>query len=169
MYVLLYILFCSKFAAADHNNPIQMFWIDPNTQQKFDQGEIIYGERNTAWRTSFLGHVFELVDKVTQEPVGKGTYKVEFNSFYNIGYNDPPIVTEAEAAQQESRIEQTLIMEYDRSRIVNRIFTKTGFERRQLSKMDPYTWGSIQAYYYNNKVCVCVYIVCLCGVVYKYK
>lgn len=82
---------------------------------------------------------------------------MEYNSFYNIGYNDPPPVSEMEASKQESKIEKTLDMEYDRSRIVKRMFTKTGFERRQLSKMDPYAWGSMQAYYYNNKVCI--YIV----------
>mmetsp|Transcript_10135 Transcript_10135/g.12299 ORF Transcript_10135/g.12299 Transcript_10135/m.12299 type:complete len:504 (-) Transcript_10135:91-1602(-) len=134
-----------------NENPISISWIDESSGQHHYQGELIFGERHTAWRTSFLGHVFYLEDKVTKQPAGQGTYKVQYNSFYVIGVNVPGEVTEKDVAQQEGSIERTLNMEYGRSRVVQRTFTKTGFERAPLSKLDPYVWGSIQSYYYNNK------------------
>jgi hypothetical protein len=42
-------------------------------------------------------------------------------------------------------------MEYGRSRAVTRTFSPLGFDKGSLPSLDPLVWGSIQAYYQNNK------------------
>ena len=124
-----------------------------------DQGPLEYGERHTAWRVSYLGHVFELHDPAghaadpANVPLVYGTYPVKYNSFYALGtFSPPPLPDAAAVARKERQIESTVKFEFERSRSVQRTFTSTGFDRRPLADVDPWIWGSIRAYYNNNRV-----------------
>ena len=86
-------------------------------------------------------------------PLLKGIYEVKYSSFYAIApenfYLDP--LTERELLDKEREIQSTLRFEYDRSRTVVRSFSPSGFGKGDLSVLDPYVWGSVQAYYHNNR------------------
>mmetsp|Transcript_50578 Transcript_50578/g.100023 ORF Transcript_50578/g.100023 Transcript_50578/m.100023 type:complete len:611 (-) Transcript_50578:128-1960(-) len=133
-----------------HPNPINVFWVHTGTQERVPQGELSSGERNTSWRSTYLGHVFYLEDAHTKEPIG--VYQVLYTAFYVVGSNaQPPPLSEAENAVKKASAEATLKMEYGRSRVVTRTFSSTGFDKGSLPSLDPHLWGSIQAYYHNNK------------------
>ena len=134
-----------------HDNPINVFWVDEATGGRVEQGLLRRGERNTAWRSSHIGHKFALVDAETAEELG--TYEVKYTSFYAIfpeKFTVDPLSAE-ELLQKEREIQSTLRFEYDRSRGVKRSFTPTGFAKGGLPQLDPYVWGSVQAFYHNNK------------------
>jgi len=133
----------------DHKRPLRVNWVNPGNHERVDQGVLERGERHTSWRSSYLGHIFELVDERYNEVVA--TFTVRYNSFYVVGSQVAPVVDAEELAAKAVDIEQTVKFEYVRSRSVKRTFTEHGFGKAHLRDVDPVVWGSIQAYYRNNR------------------
>jgi len=132
-----------------HQHDIDVKWVQEGTGQLFDQGILRYGEKHTMWRTSRLGHVFKLFDLSTGELVGE--YKVKYNGIYVIGDYVLKPLTQAEIDEKNKAVEKTLKFEFERSRSIQRTFTERGFDKARLHDLDPFVWGSIRAYYYNNR------------------
>ena len=76
---------CQKVEAGILNynkSPVDVLWIDfDGNRQKLQT--VKYGEKNTAWQTTFLGHQFEIADSVTGETLL--AFTVTENAFYHIG------------------------------------------------------------------------------------
>ena len=49
----------------------KIYWTEPVSKKKIFNGELTYGERNTVWLGSVLGHEFEVIDTATKEVVAR--------------------------------------------------------------------------------------------------
>mmetsp|Transcript_19232 Transcript_19232/g.19366 ORF Transcript_19232/g.19366 Transcript_19232/m.19366 type:complete len:478 (+) Transcript_19232:83-1516(+) len=101
------------------------------------------GERNTFWSQTQLGHKFKVVDPETEKTLVELT--AEFSGFHPIGDAGSKVNPKY---NPERMIKHSLNSEWDRSRQVRRTFTEWGFQKGHLPND---VWGSIQAYYYNNR------------------
>ena len=133
-----------------YNEPLTLFWLDPSDRRRIPQGELLHGERHTSWRNSYLGHEFEIVKSANHSDV-VGVYPVKYAGFYALGSFEVGPSTPARDQSRQKQIEATLRSEYERSRSVRRTFTADGFSKGNLTRLDPLVWGSIQAYYRNNR------------------
>jgi hypothetical protein len=128
-----------------NDNPVTIYWVNRNMpagKQLSKRSTISKGERHTFWSSSFLGHEFEVHDSVTNENIMN--VMVESNSFFSIGQ----FKTLQKDVNMEPTIKRALDSEWGRSRRVTRTFTELGFNKGRLPDD---LWGSINAYYYNNK------------------
>lgn len=124
---------------AEHDGII--YWIN-NKGRRVKVADLKRGERNTAWHNSFLGHRFEIVDSINGQVLSNVT--VKYHSINPIG-SAPSALTKREVSKQ---VMNTFVAEWDRAHRVKRTFTEFGFDKGRL----PHDlWGSISAYYYNNR------------------
>lgn len=121
--------------------PTKVYWVD-NSGKKHIRATIDKGERHTFWSSSFLGHHFLLEDSESGEELLR--IEVEQNGFYSVG----EFKSLRKDINMEGKIKQTLQHEWVRSRRVTRTFTELGFTKGRLPDD---LWGSISAYYYNNR------------------
>jgi hypothetical protein len=49
----------------------KIYWTEPQSKKKIFNGDLTYGERNTVWLGSVLGHEFEVWDVETKEVVAR--------------------------------------------------------------------------------------------------
>jgi hypothetical protein len=101
-----------------------------------------FGDKHTVWLTTRLGHIFEIVDEKTKQIMGK--YSVQHDSFFVIGST----TSKGSPRDITDNVKRTFEGEWQRSRNVKRTFTELGFT---LGKLPPDLWGSMSAYYYNNR------------------
>jgi hypothetical protein len=134
-----------------YDEPLTLLWINPSDNSRVNQGELLRGERYTEWRISYLGHEFEIVKSSNHSDV-VGFFPVTYTGFYVLGSFEVPPSSAQRAAARQVQIEETLRMEYERSRRVTRTFSDLGFAKGNLTTLDPLVWGSVQAYYHNNRV-----------------
>lgn len=106
-------------------------------------GDLRRGERNTIWQNTFIGHTFEVIDKVTRASLG--VFTAEHTGFFVIGENKSGI---NRALNFTEEIKDTFVHEWKRANDVKRTFTELGFKRSRLPA-DIFT--SMSAYYYNNR------------------
>ena len=125
-----------------HHNPAIIYWIRPDDGQRVAIANLLYGEQNTFWTNSVLGHGFEVVDNATE--VVLGTFIAEFNSFHPIG-QPPSMLQELENEAEDVR--NVFDFEMGHYKNVKRTFTEFGFTKGRLPED---VWGSMQAYHYNN-------------------
>ena len=125
-----------------HDNPLTLFWISVDNGDLVDVGSIKKGERFVQWQTTTLGHTFKAVDDVTNDVVGE--YTIQENAWYVIGDAGSKTTT----LNNTLEIKNTFVSEWNRSRRVKRTFTELGFTKGRLPDD---LWGSISAYYYNNR------------------
>ena len=125
-----------------HHNPATIFWVRPEDGERIPISDLLYGEKNTFWTTTVLGHEFEVVDQATEELLG--SYLAEFNSFFPIG-EPPSMLRELEDEKQQAS--DMFDFEFDHFQGVKRTFTELGFKKGRLPED---VWGSMQAYLYNN-------------------
>lgn len=121
---------------------LTLFWINPISGAKINSGTLKYGERNTVWTSTRLGHKFELIDEFTNELMG--AYTIQHDSFFVIGKSKSRLYDR----DVVRLVEETFKGEWERSRRIKRTFTELGFT---LGKLPPDLWGSMSAYYYNNR------------------
>jgi hypothetical protein len=122
-------------------NVCNINWVNPDGT-RHTIGSLEHGEKNTAWQQSYLGHVFEITDSVTNEVLLEMT--VEHNGINPIG-NPPSQLRERDVTQQ---VKNTFNMEWERAHRVKRTFTEYGFNHGRLPAD---LWASISAYHYNNR------------------
>lgn len=125
-----------------NRNTLALYWMDPTTGKGVPSGIINYGEKASLWINTYLGHHFEVRD----DSLGtvEGSYVVEHDSYFVIGSK----VSKSFERDVTKEVENTFINEWDRSRKVSRTFTELGFT---LGKLPKDLWGSMSAYYYNNR------------------
>lgn len=121
---------------------LEVRWIRPDTGERMKLSDLRRGERHTSWHNTFLGHSFEIYNPSTDNVIGE--YNVIFNAIYPLGSPPPQIFS----ADPTKIIEATLKTEFDKAHRVKRTFTELGFNRGRLPN---HLWGSISAYYYNNR------------------
>lgn len=135
--------FCQKkeFGIINYGpNEANLYWMDGD--KRVMQGTIGKGERHTQWRTTYLGHKFELVDSVTKELMG--SYTIEFDTVRAYGTYGTVKSNEKDYTRE---IEVTFNNEWARHNNVKRTYTEYGFARGRLPND---LFGSMNAYYYNN-------------------
>jgi hypothetical protein len=130
------------FVSHSHRPNLNIYWINPTDGTHVSVGALVYGERNTVWQVSHLGHHFILVDDESEEVLEK--YTIKFHSFFVYGEGG----SATRKMDVTRRIEDTLRNEYYRSRNVKRTFTEVGFARDKLPRD---LFSSMQSYYYNNR------------------
>eukprot|EP01041_Mallomonas_annulata_P011603 gene11603-24296_t len=126
-----------------HHNEAIINWISPEGDRMF-LSDLKYGESNTFWTNSRLGHKFEILDSVTGEVIKE--HVAEFNSFNPIG--DSATAIPREMTNEDQEVRNMFEMEHDRFRRIKRTFTEFGFNKGRLPDD---VWGSMQTYYYNNR------------------
>lgn len=130
----------------DKVNPVNIYWVDPNTDQKILNQQLQYGEQKTQFIGTILGHKFIMEDSVTGEHLMDHT--VEFEGIRSIGKYVP---SEEEKQRKDSEVEglvaRTLQSEWARHHRVKRTFSALGFAKGRLPDD---IFASMGAYYYNN-------------------
>ena len=121
---------------------MKLIWINPTNSERINSGTLKFGEVNTIWTGTRLGHKFELVDDVSNELIA--TYTIQHDSFFVVGEIDSRIHDRDVSTQ----VENIFNGEWERSKKIKRTFTELGFS---LGKLPLDLWGSISAYYYNNR------------------
>jgi len=123
--------------------PLDVYWVDPQgTRHKREEG-LKFGERHTQFIQSFLGHTFLFADEETGEEFFRHT--VNFTTIVSIG-TPPPYQKNNRSFHRE--IKRTLEHEWTRHNAIKRTFSPLGFAKGRLPDD---LWGSIGAFYYNNR------------------
>jgi len=117
-------------------------WVHPTTGEEQFNGKLDYGEKSIHWITSFLGHEFvarteggELIQRWT----------MAHNGVYLVGTRDTRVGLKSFADKDFKR---TFDNEWRRHDKVVKRYSEQGFGK---GKLPPDAWGSIGAYYHNNK------------------
>lgn len=129
----------------------QVYWINTDGG-RHDMGILKYGERNTLWQRTFLGHTFEICDKETDELLQRHTVThhahVVVGHAYQVESVNKSIHSTFNFEQVNAKVKQAMSHEWTRCNRVKRTFTPLGFSKGRLPND---IWGSISAYQYNNK------------------
>ena len=135
------------------NVDLSVYFIDEDDGPVFS-GTLQYGERNTVWLKSYLGHRFEVRGRNgtvywsnLRRPQEEGLHNadgVRYNSYYVLGDSGSAL----RALEVDRKVHSSMVNEWHRSRTVTRTFTELGFSRGRLPA-DLYT--SMDSYYYNNR------------------
>lgn len=126
-----------------YGDNLKLWWINPATNQRVFQADLVSGEQKTHWRTAILGHEFVATDEGGQ--VIKRLV-VEHDGIYVIVPSSQPISSDSESVWA-MRVERTEQFEAVRANRVKRTFTKHGFEKRSLP--DP-IYADMLSYWTNN-------------------
>jgi len=121
---------------------LDFYWISHGGERVY-QGELKYGERNTRFISSYLGHTFELVDPASGELVRRHT--VDYDHIIAAGL--PPSIVEEHPRSRADQIRSTHENEWFRHKKVQRTFSPLGFTKGRLPDD---LFASMGAYYYNN-------------------
>mmetsp|Transcript_12495 Transcript_12495/g.18873 ORF Transcript_12495/g.18873 Transcript_12495/m.18873 type:complete len:478 (-) Transcript_12495:73-1506(-) len=124
-------------------HPVSLYWLNKKTGESVLLDTIQKGEMQMKWHTSFLGHVFEVRDSVTDEKLK--THVVEFSGVVVVGDAGPGTISNP---IPENRIQNAMKNEWTRCNRVKRTFTELGFAK---GKLPQDIWASISTYNYNNK------------------
>ena len=125
-----------------YSGALSLFWINPENNDRIHNGKLEYGEQKTHWMKSSLGHTFEVLDEEANVVLGRFTLR--HDSYFVIGHTKAQNFERDVAVQ----VEETFVGEWERSRKVTRTFTELGFSK---GKLPQDLWGSMSAYYYNNR------------------
>ena len=129
----------------------KLYWLN-NNNKRHEMGLLKYGERNTMWQRSYLGHTFEVCDKDTDELLLRHT--VMYNAHVVVGQDyqieavNRSIHNTFNFEQVNAKVKQAMSHEWTRCNRVKRTFTPLGFSKGRVPKD---VWGSISAYQYNNR------------------
>ena len=122
---------------------LHIYWVNQHGERPHEPFELLYGEKNTFFIQSYLGHVFEIEDPETETILQRDVIScTTFFAFGEEGTKTRQIPDEVE------RVRDTLHSEWDRSHAVKRTYTKFGFSKGKLP-LDLYQ--SISTFYYNNR------------------
>ena len=139
---------CDKVEIAFASNveeDLDLFWVRPGGDagdQERLNGQVRYGEKKIFWIWSFLGHTFRVRSK-GGELVAE--FEVQHSGVHVVGEKDSKVGSRDVGEEEVRRV---LNREWKRAQKVTKIFTEKGFGK---GRLPPATWGSIDAYYYNNR------------------
>mmetsp|Transcript_36452 Transcript_36452/g.53441 ORF Transcript_36452/g.53441 Transcript_36452/m.53441 type:complete len:560 (-) Transcript_36452:131-1810(-) len=123
--------------------PLKIMWIAAGSGAPQESHRVEYGERATLFVNSFLGHEFEFWDGDSNEVVGRHT--VKHTGVIAIG---TPSRYRSDDRDFHKEIKNTHNNEWSRHNRVKRTFSPLGFAKGRLPDD---LWGSLGAYYYNNR------------------
>lgn len=124
-----------------HKADLELLWISPDGE-KILSGNVLFGETNSFWITTRLGHVFEAYDPILDVVVQ--TFIIRHHSFFVVG----KLESRTFEMDVTREVEDTFKTEWHRSRAVKRTFTDLGFH---LGKLPLDLWSSMSSYHYNNR------------------
>eukprot|EP00968_Pinguiococcus_pyrenoidosus_P003411 scaffold214_cov249-Pinguiococcus_pyrenoidosus.AAC.19 len=130
------------FVSNFEGQKLQLFWLNPGTGEERRNGVLDYGEKKIMWITSFLGHRF-----VVRNDAGEliDTLHIVRQGVYVVGENDTRV---GSTTFPDSHFERVFQNEWRRHDKVQKKYSPLGFGRGHLP---PDVWGSIGAYYHNNR------------------
>jgi len=134
-----------NFASAP-DGVLHVLWVNPDDGSEVMQAELAYGEPKTHWRTVYLGHKFRVRNPATNEVVAE--MEATRNEIHIVGEQGPLPEEYTKPKDRSREIASTDAYEKRRSHNVKRTFTEHGFKR---VPMPTEIYGSIKAYYYNNR------------------
>ena len=120
-----------------------VYWVNPANNERVPNGDLEYGEKNTLWLESHIGHEFIIMDSKTGYIVSQ--HFLTHSTFIVVGEKSKMKLTR----NVTEVVRETLHKEWDRSRSVKRTFTELGFARGKLP-LD--LFASMSTYYYNNRL-----------------
>mmetsp|Transcript_5283 Transcript_5283/g.15350 ORF Transcript_5283/g.15350 Transcript_5283/m.15350 type:complete len:360 (-) Transcript_5283:39-1118(-) len=119
-----------------------MYWVGQRGD-RHKHPELKWGERNTIFVNTALGHKFLFEDPETKEVLLE--HVVDFTGIRTIGEHPSPVDPNDEGYARN--IQETLVHEWDRHKKVKRTFTELGFSKGRLPDD---IFASMGAYHYNN-------------------
>eukprot|EP00567_Pseudictyota_dubia_P003424 CAMPEP_0197435174 /NCGR_PEP_ID=MMETSP1175-20131217/2804_1 /TAXON_ID=1003142 /ORGANISM="Triceratium dubium, Strain CCMP147" /LENGTH=518 /DNA_ID=CAMNT_0042964137 /DNA_START=43 /DNA_END=1599 /DNA_ORIENTATION=- len=125
----------------DVRKSIKAYWVDFRGN-RVPRGELEWGEKNTVFFGTYLGHRWMFEDAETKEILLDHT--VEFTGVRAIGQFPSPIEPSLDLTDS---IKSTQREEWDRHKRVTRTFTKLGFG---MGRLPDDLFASMGAFYYNN-------------------
>jgi len=153
-----------------HPGVATVYWINDDNEY-IKSGTLKYGERNTVWLQTRIGHRFEIVGNGDKEvwwtnwhsmegdtKVGTAApegvrQKVSSHSEVGVKFDCVNIIGDAGSGLDSGinatmEIKRTLDHEWTRSRRTTRSFTEVGFAK---GRLPPDLFQSISTYHYNNR------------------
>jgi hypothetical protein len=121
--------------------PATVNWIN-SEGERVPVGNVEPGERHTFWNTSYIGHEFDVVEDANPKNVFH--FVVRHNSIHNIGEYSSGV----RPRDVRELVEATLNDEWGSLHETTRTFTPFGFNK---GKVPLHLFGSMSAYYYNNR------------------
>jgi hypothetical protein len=118
-----------------------IYWLSPKGERHLTN-VLKYGERNTIWINSFLGHTFEVVDSSSQDLLL--SFTVQYDCALVFGEDGSHLGQ----AVDERLINKTFHSEWNRASKVKRTFTELGFSKGRVPRD---LWSSMSSYHYNNR------------------
>ena len=128
---------------------MKLYWVHASTGERVFNQNLGVGERSTSFMRTFVGHQFEFYDSAPHEdPLeNERLYALTVPSHGVVGIKNhvqPHVAPEG----VEAEVRNTLQMEWQRHRKIQRTFSAVGFAKGRLPD-DLY--ASLSAYYYNNR------------------
>lgn len=131
---------------SEHSHDLEIYFSD------VEGGNILVanlhpGEQNTVWLDTYLGHIFRVLDPISDEIIDE--ILVEYDSYhtYFISFDQYELKNLNNEKDILDGVNDTLHHEFSRSLNVHRTFTPLGFDKATLP-LDIY--GSMMTYYNNN-------------------
>ena len=121
---------------------IDLYWLNTADGSRQLHSPLKYGEENTRWIGTYLGHTFQMNDPRTGEMILEHT--VEFNGILPVGMH-PSIVDKNKYVYEEIRA--TADQEWDKHLEVKRTFSSLGFSKGRLPDD---LFASMDSFNYNN-------------------
>ena len=133
-----------------HENTLKLYWVNDSTGEKIFNQDVGFGERETSFITTFIGHRFQFFDSVPNEEdptQNELMYDllIENHGVVGIKNHEQPHVPREGVAKE---VERTLQSEWRRHLNVKRTFSPLGFDKGRLPDD---IFASLGAYYYNNR------------------
>jgi len=132
-----------------HKNTVKIYWINARTGEAVPNQELGYGERETSFITTFVGHKFKVYDTEPNEDPLENEMMLEItvqnHGVVGIKNHVQPVVP-PEGVPNEVR--STSLSEWDRHLRIKRTFSALAFDKGRLPDD---MFASLGAYYYNNR------------------
>jgi hypothetical protein len=128
-----------------------LYWVNLEGERR-NAGTLKWGERYTVWQNTFLGHVYEICDKDSDELIMR--YTVVHNAHVVVGHEHHALATNKtiqnifDFGAVKENVKHAMSSEWSKSSRVTRTFTPLGFDKGKLPRD---IWGSISAFNYNNR------------------
>lgn len=132
-----------------HDNPVKIYWINSQTGEAVPNQEIGYGERETSFITSFVGHKFRIYDTEPNDDPLNNEMLLEItvpgHGIVGVKNHKQPHVAREGVAKE---VQGTVMSEWGRHKRIKRTFSALGFDKGRLPDD---MFASLGAYYYNNR------------------
>jgi len=132
-----------------HENPVKVYWINGRTGEAVPNQDLAYGERETSFITTFVGHKFQIYDTEPNDDPLTNEMMLEVNvpSHGIVGVKNH-VQPHVPRDGVENEVKSTAMSEWTRHLRIKRTFSALGFNKGRLPDD---MFASLGAYYYNNR------------------